>query len=115
MFEIRLADKPFEYKGKTVEDFYSHFILLVDGQITGMLTVDVLNSSLTKIDLDEPEIYYDTFIRAALNYFSMKGFGKVLLDGPDFAPFKKKYLLNGVFKGDVIDVEKLFSLGCGSA
>jgi hypothetical protein len=114
MFEISLAEGPFKYQGNAYDDYYNYFVLKVDSLNCGLLKFDLMTTTLTQILLDDPDQYYDVFIRAALHYFSQKGYQMVTLDGPDFDTFKRRYLLNGVFEGKKIKLDPFFDMGCES-
>ncbi len=114
MFEISLAERPFQYQGIAYDDYYNYFVLIVDSVNSGVLEFDLMTTTFKGISLDDSDQFYDVFIRAALHYFSQKGYKKVNLDGPDFDIFKRRYLLNGVFEGNQIMLDPFFDMGCES-
>lgn len=118
MIEMSVSENNFIFNGKEIISDKNHFVLIVDNIVKGYLEFDMENYELKDIKFTDDYkdfVYYDSLIRAVLNYFLIKGVFKCCFSKDKFNLFIGCYKEYSLFSEDKeLSIINFFNLGCGS-
>jgi len=118
MIEMSLAKGNFIFMCEKIISDNNYFILMSEGDVKGYLNFDMGNSELKDIKFTDDHkefVYYDSLIRAVLNYFLIKDIFKCYFYKDKFNLFIDCYKGYSVFsETNELSIIKFFNLGCAS-
>ena len=118
MIEMSLAKSNFIFMGEEIISDSNHFILTAEGDVKGYLNFDMENSELKDIKFTDDYkefVYYDSLIRAGLNYLLIRGMLQCYFSKNKFNLFIDCYKEYSVFsENNELSIIKFFNLGCAS-